>query len=52
MQKGLMRESTHNIRGNKKFTLGTKCKEKEGNVSLESNFTSLLVIASLFLLCK
>jgi hypothetical protein len=52
MRKGLMQESTHNIRENKIFTLRAKCKEKEGNVSLESNFTSLLVIASLFLLHK
>jgi hypothetical protein len=47
-----MQELTHNIRENKIFTLRTKCKGKERNVSLESKFTSLVVIASLFLLCK
>jgi hypothetical protein len=52
MQGVLMQELTHNIRENKIFTLKEKCKEKERNVSLESNFTSLLVVASLFFLCK
>jgi len=45
-------ELTHNIRENKIFTLRTKCKEEDKNVSLESKFTPLVVIASLFFLCK